>query len=493
MVPGLRLDRSGPVVLSAIAVLGAVVGVAFMGYVLYEVVANPPKGQNPGIRYIDRFQFLGAVSFLVPVAAATGFLVVATVLLLRYRAEVAEGPHSRPLSPAARRWVARAASATAGGYVPAVVVVSVVAVADQLFGSPRTASTVAGGAVGFLAFGGAWVSARRLLKSPLLPRLPQAVLVSGLVAALLSALALTRTQDEQNLVLWDKAPIAAGFHDVSAEAVPSVSVMFVTCANTSDCVATGSGTYYGPNPWASWALLGTSTDGGADWRVAVLPSSVAVTTKPTCSGSACRLALLPADDHVRTNGPPVPVTVTFNSDGGAQISEAKSERWPFGAVPPVCTGSRCLIFGASRSGMAAWYSDNGGATWASTTFPTSRRSSQTVPAGPGQGPWCTTPLDCTGAGVVESDACGDLGNTRGCTWQLIMWQTADGGRTWSAKTFPVDRPPVANVECGPGGICTGLFPGDGAASASSSPLTGASAGRLPGTCLWVRSSSIAGA
>jgi hypothetical protein len=349
-----------------------------------------------------------------------------------------------------------------------------------------------------------WLWSRRRLRKPVRLKLLRLVAVSGLVAATLSASAETRLADNQNLILEQRVPLAAGFYTVAAEAVPAVRYMDVTCLSDSDCVATGLGSYYGSNPWADRALLATSTNGGTTWRVGALPASISSTGPPTCGARSCDISLISEE-----GGPRRELVVSFNAHGPARIDTGAAPPQPLGAS--TCLGNRWLAFvpkqrahppapiitpprGQTVSVWFAWYTTDGGGKWISTLLPVAHRlpgahRGATAIYRP-DGPWCTDALHCAGAEGVQPTACALSGSTGPhCEAQLTMLYTSDGGKEWSTERFAVGKPDLDGVTCDtpriasaspPSGTCSQCLTTPAGAGAPAAPLHRASsAGALP--------------
>lgn len=230
-----RMDPAGPLIISTLALLGAAAAGSVAGYGIYEVIAGPPQYHDPSVEYSYSFQLVGCLGLLVPLVAATVLLAMTGALLLRYRSQLIGG--TAP-SAAGLVWAQRAKSLVLGGYVPGIVAVVVVGAADQLCRTPRTTSTVAGGAAGAVGFLAGWAGLRRALGQGWRLPLARAFPVGVAVAGLLAGAAFTRVQDEENLLLGTGTPVAAGFHYLSASARPSVRFMMVACASARNIIDT---------------------------------------------------------------------------------------------------------------------------------------------------------------------------------------------------------------------------------------------------------------
>lgn len=444
------MDPAGPVVLSVSAFIGAAVSGCVAGYGVYEVATGPPRYDDPSIKFVYSFQLVGCLDLLIPLVSLSVLLALAGALLLRYRRQLVGDDLP---SAAGLRWVRRTRCLVSGGYVPGLVVVAGVASADQLFGTPRTASTVAGGAVGMLGFLVGWAGFRRASGHRWRLPLARSSLVGAVVAVWLAGAGLTRAQDEQNLLLVTKTPLSVGFHYLSEFARPSVRFMMLACAEAPDCVGVGQGTYYGPDPWAGWPLLGVTTNGGVNWSVSAFPPTPPNDTnfgRPNCGPHQCQAFL---------NGTPEElVTVSFSAHRAAKVSVHRLAVALGSSLGPACDGKDCLMLSQSLSGQAvAWRSTDDGAAWSRLALPVPRR-----PWGKGslvgmpEGPWCTGSLGCTGALVVSVPACASRRVSDRCSHQLDVLRTTDGGLSWSVSAFPVGRPNLdpRSISCSPGGICT---------------------------------------
>jgi hypothetical protein len=429
-----------------VVVVVVVAAGAALGYALYRAVEGPWNAPyDPGIHWVNSVQWLAAICFIVPVAAVTACLAAAGVLLIRWRRELGTarldvqttaavmpgdaiaslkgadaGAGFRPASPRVQRWTARAIFGTTAGYLPALVVLALVSCADQLlghavkeYGDTSTSAIAAGGAVGFAAFLAAWGLARRRWRKPVWPPLARLVLTSSVVAAVLSCSSFTRAEDNQNLALYARLPLAAGFHNVPAAAVPAVREAVVKCANSEDCVATGTAAYYGSDPWADWPLLGISVNGGTTWQTWAVSSDRpgSVSGPATCSTDRCDVPMYGFPNPKLTRA-----IVAF-AHGTATVALTGGVMKPADAV--ACGGRHCVSF---------------------VVKDLAKPPGGLLPPSPGQ----KVPVSCAGAMTVEARSClsSSYPDVTGCRARLSMLYTDDGGRTWSSRRRPGRAEPV---------------------------------------------------
>ena len=430
-----RRLRVTPVDCAVLALVGAVVSASLSGYGLYKTVTYPGLPSQGHVKLVEHFQWFGAIAFFFPLLAVTVALSALAVLLIRGRPTVGHG--ARPWTAVGRRWIRVSKGWTTSGYVPGLLVAAVVGAADQLIGRPLSLSTAVGSGIGMAVFGAAWLGLRRRSAPPSRVQPGRVVAVIAVVAALVSAGAITRVQDQDNLALWDqtKSPISTGFHTVTAKSLPGVEIFLPTCANASDCVAIGRGSGYDSNPWRMWGLLGTTTDGGASWTVKAIPD--ATVGRAHCSSDTCSMDVFYGNTRADLE------KVTFEAAGTISISQHSFSSSLQTVGAPICTTSHCLGFTTKLPGVAenkALYSDDSGTTWSSTALPSPPPLGARAPVVSLYGPWCSTALNCHGAYVVETSRCTQPDVTSICT-QVTMMQTLDGGRTWSKQSNPINDPP----------------------------------------------------
>jgi hypothetical protein len=309
--------------------------------------------------------------------------------------------------------------------------------------------------------------------------LARLVLTSSVVAAVLSCSSFTRAEDNQNLALYARLPLAAGFHNVSAAAVPAVREALVKCANSEDCVATGTAAYYGSDPWADWPLLGISVNGGTTWQTwAVSSDSPGSLSGPaTCSADRCDVPMS-GDPNPKFTG----AIVDF-AHGTATVAPTEEVMKPANAV--ACVGRHCVSFvvkdlakppggllppsaGQKVPVSFASYSADGGRTWTDVLLPVPHRlpgaARGTSVVNAAEGPWCQDAMHCAGAITVEARSCLSslFPDVTPCRARLTMLYTDDGGRTWSARTFPVAKPDVSYIRCSTPTVCFGESLANGA-------------------------------
>ena len=254
--------------------------------------------------------------------------------------------------------------------------------------------------------------------------------------------------------------LTAGFHTVSFRGVASTGNMQVSCANSSDCVASGMGSYGGGVYNLRW-LVAYSTDDAETWRVWALPQAVGTPLRPTCATGTCSMVV---DGGGSSGSQEGLLKVSFAASGRVEMKFRQWAQRPVGS--PVCVNSSCIVLttvpandrGARSSpDVFVWRSTDSGQTWTSERLP--------LPAGTPVlgGPWCTNGLRCTGDVVLIPASCVSWPSTApGCQARMTMFSTRDGGRTWASWTLPPNGPPPPlNMSCGVNGICQGTFLGRG--------------------------------
>ncbi len=444
-----------PVDVGVFALIAAGGVASLVGYSVYQI-ATPPAFDDSHVKFVDHFQLLGALAFLVPLLMATILLGMVGALLLRGHRAVA----TTSLAAVGPKWAERAKRLSVGGWIPGLVVICAVGLGDQLRGSPTTPSSVFLGSAGVVIFVVIWMSIRRNLRAPWHPSLRQAVLVTGVVAAFVSVNTITRVQDEhsfQTLYPLNPSLISNGFHTLTAQPVRALESVFVSCANTSDCVLTGEGTGYSRGTFDIAPLLGTTTDGGATWNLVEAGSQMSSLNLPNCGPTSCSVILY--------GNPNQMLTIAFGGTPASRLSEAAVPTAPLPQTAPICIASHCVAFAQTRSDTnialstnTALFSTNDGKAWSSAPLP------PTPPIGGRQplladirGPWCSSALECHGILTAESRLCTPDPGTPFCS-QLTLLQTVDGGKTWTAQTTPLNQPTieVGSVQCTTAGDCTGI-------------------------------------
>jgi hypothetical protein len=444
----------GFLLLSMLVLAADAVGAAFVGYAVYTVAAREPEvayGAAQGVRPIVTLQWPRVVGFLLPVAFLTAVVALGGVATFVHRATFAHGHGQRRVS---------APSLLAAQSALFLVIAALVAwgvagaiVGLQQDGAIAQQGDIANGVLWLPQF--AWVPSFAiaiatgfLLSRPSLRPSLRRVSVLAVVACALGGGAavaqLGATSQGQPL-------LEAGFYRVSFAGVASVQFMEVTCANGDDCVASGYGTFGSKLPNGR-ALLATSTDGAATWRVVALPARYSSPSPPACDGDACLVAFGTA----ASRAPHQVVRASFSPSGAISISFRGS--WPLPTDgSPTCAGADCLLAAAAPGGTpkgrstvpVVWRSGRTGQGWVSARLP--------VPAGKEapegvQGLWCTAGLRCAATVVLTRAGCTFAALSGPCTGRSEMAYTANDGRTWSTGRTDL---PVTQVSCDPSGVCTG--------------------------------------
>jgi photosystem II stability/assembly factor-like uncharacterized protein len=241
---------------------------------------------------------------------------------------------------------------------------------------------------------------------------------------------------------WSVLPVPAGVTFTSA----------LSCANSADCAA--GGLYYGHQP-----VYLVTANGGHSWTVTPLPASVGQVFQLDCTLTSCRglgsgvgqysnqatFSDMEADARF--------VTVTA---GGHFTARA----FPAGAsVQDIScpTAAECVAVGADGKNMAdplVLFSRNGGASW--------HRGNVHGPFGLTAFPavTCADATDCAmlgyvmGTGTVTEKLGGGVSETGPAQYSVVAF-SADGGATWTSRTFPraIPYPNINDLACPTADTC----------------------------------------
>ena len=407
VVPHLRSGSVGLVLLSMLVLATAAVGAAFVGYAIYTIAARGPDvayGAAQGVRPIVTLQWPRAVGFLLPVAFLTAVVAIGGLSTFVHRATFAHGQGQRQV-PAPSVLAAQSA-------------LFLVIVAPRRLGRRRRDNRVTAGRRyrpagrhrqrGSLAasvrlgpsFPIAIATGCFLRKASLRPSLRRVSVFAVVACALGGGAAVAQlgaTSQGQPL-------LEAGFYRVSFAGVASVQFMEVTCTNGDDCVASGYGTFGSKLPNGR-ALLATSTDGGAAWRVVALPALYSSPSPPACDGGACLVAFGTAPSrgpYQVMRGLSRPGAVSLSSLGTwplscRRVSHVRRRRLPVrGGSPggtPKDRSTAPVVWQERPHGAVA------GSRWSSRPRP-ARQHREGV-----QGPWCTGGFRCAAAVVLTRAGC----------------------------------------------------------------------------------------
>ncbi len=249
------------------------------------------------------------------------------------------------------------------------------------------------------------------------------------------------TDDAQT---WSVLPVPAGVTFTSA----------LSCASASDCAA--GGLYYGHQP----VYLSTA-DGGHSWTVSPLPAGVgqvfdlACVTKTTCRGlaSASAKSLGPGFEELIAN-----MHFVVTSDGGRHFTVVPFPRGESIQSVSCPTASHCVAVGLySKLGPGMGpdldrgvllTSDDGGMTWQQGAWPRGY--------GPGPVPEvsCADVSHCAMIGFVERNGTvhgpwGGVTSGQDAVQYTVIGFSADGGQTWTTRTFPrtIPYPQIDSLVC----------------------------------------------
>jgi photosystem II stability/assembly factor-like uncharacterized protein len=226
----------------------------------------------------------------------------------------------------------------------------------------------------------------------------------------------------------------------------------VSCTTATSCVAIGGASPTAGGSSEVYYSLGT-TDGGQSWSDSAFPEGF-VPTAIQCSASGACMASGFEQPSTPPPAPPAPQGVAgealYSTDGGATWAAASvpSEAGPIVSVS--CgTGGACtaVTFGSKiNDGTASQVltTVDGGQTWTAT-------GGNGLPASLLQGLSCPTTSYCWAAGIQLPTESGgspatpmDLSGLQG-----VIASTTDGGQTWQQAQLPADltQSVVTSVSC----------------------------------------------
>jgi len=421
-------------------------GAAWTVYVVYSVFAGAPDvtgAVDSGLRARVGFDSVRAAAAVVPMSLLTIVVALGSIATFVHRAAFARGNDRRPIGPVSL-FMTQAAFLLTGAALLGLVATLVATGASQH-------DVVRAGAGWLPSLVVALVLAALLRRPPLRPSLRRALAVlctAGVLAGGATIAQAGTTSSGQPIV-------AAGFRQVSYTGVSSVQLMRVTCANVTDCVGEGLGTY-GANLPNTRSLLAISSDGARTWQISALPVAFSLPLTPTCYAYSCTAAYREGPSG-RSPGEDV-LRILFSTDGSPRVLSLGLWRVPTVTDAPLCTEAECLVAGGGPPLSGAqqhpaspviWRSGDGGRDWKPVELPLPPSS---VALDGTQGPWCSDTSDCVAAVQLFPRRCEPIGENGQCQGTLHMALTNDGGRTWS---LGAQRLPFSAVSCGVGGVCTG--------------------------------------
>jgi photosystem II stability/assembly factor-like uncharacterized protein len=218
------------------------------------------------------------------------------------------------------------------------------------------------------------------------------------------------------------------------------------CRATSLCVA--SGVTNNPDGAYRGAIV-RSTDGGASWQPATLPSGTGGIGDVVCPSASDCIAVGEA--------------LLVSNDGGSTWS-ATTVPGGTGALRSItcATATQCVAVGSNPEGITdtsatafAIVTDDGGNTWTKETLPTGTSNLDQIS--------CSSGTQCVAAGVNPNP-----------TAPAPLYESGDGGQTWAkAPSSPSSMSAIAGVACPAASHCAfvGRQGGGRSATAASSDLT----------------------
>ena len=254
--------------------------------------------------------------------------------------------------------------------------------------------------------------------------------VSTLVCIAVGFQVVEATSADQGLVVVSDD----GGETWSQEPVPSTVSGFqaISCPSANTCYAVGY--YAGPSGSVPAAMM--TADGGSTWSAESVPDS-----QNRLTGVSCTTDL----DCVTVGGTgQVTDTAFLTSDGGATwTAEPIVGMQTVGGVS--CTVTNCVAAGVTDYGYGgAATSSDGGLTWQ---------------------------YDTVGDGVIASVSCTATSECIAVAQNSNVYNSADGGQTWSRDATPTAITKLSGVSCQVDG-CTAVGGGTGGAEVLSSSGAG---------------------
>ncbi len=246
----------------------------------------------------------------------------------------------------------------------------------------------------------------------------------------------------------------------------NVDLRSIACPTASDCVAAGSV----PSGALVVGAIYRTTDGGATWHPAELPSVGAIRGLSCASATVC----------VAAAGGSTPLLVS--TDGGASWTAVALASTPLVRLNSISCGSSstCVAVGADDSSNVVVTTSDGGATWSvlqGQSVPlllgvdcSSSTSCVAAGAGGAYGPgiyesvaYATTDVGATWTSVAEvpgsnitsltcsSTACQAISRIEWGTPASSLAASTDGGTTWAQEDFPPVDADIEGITATPSG------------------------------------------
>lgn len=226
-----------------------------------------------------------------------------------------------------------------------------------------------------------------------------------------------------------------------AQFTSSVGLTVLGCATAQSCMAVASD----PGGQSGTALAFVTNDGGTSWTDSSLPSDFVPGGLQCTSPESCAVSgyyQSPGGSSATAAG-----TVLYTSDDGATWTTATIPS-DLGSLSSIsCADSAdCLasFFGGEGTSSEILASTDGGQSW-------SRAGAAGMPAAGVTGISCPTAAECWATGIADaaggSAGSGTIEVRLGRGDQGIVASTADGGQTWHAQQMPQGVLVVLDVAC----------------------------------------------
>jgi photosystem II stability/assembly factor-like uncharacterized protein/predicted Ser/Thr protein kinase len=240
------------------------------------------------------------------------------------------------------------------------------------------------------------------------------------------------------------------------------TVADVACPSDSYCLAVGSGS-------SGSGVAATSSDGGATWKAANLPSTVAAFTFASCATGTTDCFATSRSGLYRSTGPgqwtpvktpdgtgpmsllscPTATTCVAMAGGDAETTHDAGATWTTVGLPGVlytaasvdCIDSEtCWVVGEYTNSLQSQIgtinrTTDGGAIWTRVPFPASPQ------------PYAFDSVSCSGPSSCLVDGTVEWGGLESSSGSPYFLSTADGGATWSVHLAPETMPFVPNIDC----------------------------------------------
>jgi photosystem II stability/assembly factor-like uncharacterized protein len=235
----------------------------------------------------------------------------------------------------------------------------------------------------------------------------------------------------------------ATWHSVAgpSQLTSSMGVTVLACTTAESCVAIASD----PAGQSGPALAFVTNDGGNTWTDANLPSDFVPGGLQCVSAGNCIVTGFYQSPEGSSTTPPG--TVLYSSDDGATWATATlpSDLGPLSSIS--CADSADCVasfFGDDGSSSEILISTDGGLSW-------SQASASGLPAEGITGISCPTASECWEAGIADasggSAGSGTIAVRVGLGAQGIVASTADGGQTWQSQQLPQRVLVVLDIAC----------------------------------------------